>query len=129
MKTYIILIAGLSLTIVACSTLTPQQQQAVTTVEKLAAVATQIAGQYEATTGNTKVANDLYAVSAVATAYGNAPVPTSVLQATVQLPQVAQIVAPLVAQNSAQSQAIINGAAAIVGALPVATPTPSATGK
>jgi hypothetical protein len=115
----IIIVAAFALGSFACSNLTPQQKSAITTVEKLAGVAATIGAQYEGATGNTQVANDLYAVAAVATAYGNAPVPASVLAATVQLPQVATIVAPLVTKNGAQSQAIINGAAALVGALQI----------
>lgn len=128
MKKTQIVIAVIALALGACSTLTPQQQQVITTTEKLVALAGQIGGTYEAATGNNKVANDLYAVGAVAAAYGNAPVPTNVIQATVLVPEVATIVTPLLVKNGPKSQAILNAAAGLVQALPpapAATPAPS----
>lgn len=95
----------------------------ITMTEKDLALAAKIAAPL---VGDQRIANDLDALSAVSTAYGNAPVPTGVLQATTPLtPQLAAQVIPLVTgkANGPRTQAIISGAAALVrnGQTPAST--------
>jgi hypothetical protein len=116
----------LALTI-GCGTLTPAQQATITTTEQDIALAAQVAAPL---VGNKTLSNDLYAISAVATAYGNAPVPANIVQATTPLtPQLAAAVLPLVTgkNNGPKTQAIIAGAAALLATLPGASPTPDAS--
>lgn len=118
------------LSIVGCGTLTPQQTAAIQTTANVIAIAAQVAAPM---TSNKQLSNDLYAVGSVAGAYasGNLPVPTTVLQATVQAPQIAGVVLPLVTgkQNSAQTVALINGAAQILAATQGKVVTSGSTGN
>jgi hypothetical protein len=125
MKTKLIALSLLGLIAgIGCANLTPAQQATITTTEQDIALAAQIAAPLA---GNKQLSNDLYAVSAVATAYGKAPVPTNILQATTPLtPQLAAAVLPLVTgkANGPKTQAVIAGAAAILASYS----TPATTG-
>jgi len=103
------------LLISGCANLTPQQTAAIQTTEKTLALAAQIAAPL---VGNKQISDSLYAVAAVANSYGNNPVPTTILQATTQLPAIAGVVLPLVtgSNNSSKTSAIISGAAQILAA-------------
>ncbi|GEM_PF-6224183 len=113
--------AALTLILLAVSAVTgcawmQQHQSQIQTAEKTIATAAQVAAPF---VSNKKISDDLYAVAAVANAYGSEPVPTNILQATTQLPQVAGVVLPLVTgrQNSAQTVKILDGAAQILASL------------
>ncbi len=71
--------------------------------------------------GNTQASNYLYALAAVAQAYGKAPVPTNIATATAPIsPALVAAVLPLItgANNGPKTQALINGAAAILANTP-----------
>jgi uncharacterized integral membrane protein len=74
--------------------------------------------------GNKTLSDYLYGLGAVATAYGSAPMPTNIIQATAPIPGLAGVVLPLITgkNNGPKTQALINGAAAILaGFAPAAT--------
>jgi len=126
-KLGLIALAVTALALTGCASLTPSQQATITTTENTLATAATVAATF---TGNKKASSDLYALAAVATAYGKAPVPTNIAQATAPLnPGVVGVVLPLITgkANSPKTQSIIDGAAKILATLPQAIPTPDAS--
>lgn len=113
MKSIVSALAIASLLLSSCATLTPSQQAQITLTEKTLATAAQIAAPL---VSDKKISDGLYALAAVATAYGNQPVPTNVLQATSTLQGVAGVVTPLVTgkENGPRTTALIQGAAALL---------------
>ena len=132
MKRLIAITLAASVYVTGCATLTneqakinkwlsnPTNQQNVQSAAKVLAAATQLATPF---VSNKDAAAALNAVSYVANAYGNNPVPSNVLQATAQNAAIAKAVTPLVTgtANSAKTTAIIDGAALILSTAATAT--------
>lgn len=116
----IILFTAAMVIVTGCAWIQTHQSE-IQTGAKILAAAAQAAAPL---VSNKQLSNSLYATSYVATTYGNEPVPKTVLEATAQIPNLANTVIPLVtgSANSPRTQAIINGSAAI---LAVAQPQPS----
>lgn len=91
----------------------PQNQKNIQTAAKVLASAVQLAAPFVT---NKDASNALYAAGVVAGAYGNNPVPTSVLTATTESLAIAKQIVPLVGGNTNGGQAvsIINAAAQLL---------------
>jgi hypothetical protein len=92
-----------------------------TTADDIASAASLAAGSI----GNKTASDYLYALADVATAYGKAPVPTDIATATAPIsPALVATVLPLITgkNNNPKTQALINGAAALLATMPNATP-------